>query len=171
MCYSFCNFITCWIVGTQILDHSSMLLCNTHQVMKVLYTWKTFLGWFISIYSFYQRSVRGASEIWALWPLCLERKPCPEGAHSLLVKWWAERIHGFFKIENVQNSRSTWGGAIRKCSWGLYAILDKGEWSGGGEGGWDFKGKIGSLQVDGRVGTCKILSEPFKNSSTQREVQ
>lgn len=41
------------------------------------------------------------------------------------------------------------GGAVRKCSWGLYAILDKGEWSGGA--GWDFKGKIGSLQVDGRV--------------------
>lgn len=68
MCYSFCNFITCWIVGTQILDHNSVLLCNIHQVMKVLYTWKTFLGWFISIYSFYQRSVGGPPEIWALGP-------------------------------------------------------------------------------------------------------
>lgn len=28
---------------------------------------------------------------------------------------------------------------------------DKGEWSGGVRRGWDFQGKIGSLQVDGRV--------------------
>lgn len=63
--------------------------------------------------------------------------------------------------------RCSWGDAVRQWdalgSWGLYAILDK------GDGVWDFKGKVGSLQVDEREWTCgkQILAEPLRSNGIQ----
>lgn len=47
----FCNSITCWVVGPQILAPQLCVVVQYH-IMKVLSTWKTFLG--CTVYSLIQ---------------------------------------------------------------------------------------------------------------------